>query len=208
MTQHPHDDLEAFVLGDLDPDAASAVMSHADDCPACAATLADMMNGVAALARSDAKAPEPVDLRTRLHNSRQKTAAPRRERATSWWVAVAASAAALVLGAWNLELRATTPQAVPIDALVHSHFIHHPLTGSGGNAKVIQAVDGSWVYLVADGLRPMAAYQLTINGASLGQVTSDVAGRATGYWPRTPSKVTHVELTGPNDSRLEWTGKS
>lgn len=203
MMHHPLDDLEAFALGDLDSDRAAAVLSHADDCTACAATLADMMAGVAALATGDPPLPLPAASRAPKSGVRQISNARHRRRPVSWWVAVAASAAAVVLGAWNLDLRATAPQ-VPVDALVHSHFIHHALTGTGGNAKLIQAVDGSWVYLVADGLRPIATYRLSINGTEVGSVSSDLRGRVTGFWPRRPSPVTRAEVTGPSDSRLEW----
>ena len=192
MTEHPLDDLTAYALGDLDPTSAEAVMTHADACPTCAAALADAMKGVAALASAET-------LRSASATARGRGTGIR-------WLAGLATAATLLLGAWNLELRATAP-TVPVDALVHSHFTHHPLTGSGGNAKLIQAVDGSWVYLVSDGLRPFGRYRLSVNGDLLGTVAADAAGRATGYWVRSASVVKEAELAGSDGSALRWAAK-
>ena len=194
MTQHPYDDLEPFALGELDRSAAEAVLQHADECPTCASLLADSIRGVAALANVEAPraAPTPFPLAYKLRRSR--------------WLLGMTTAAALVFAAWNVELRATTP-TVPIDSLVHSHFAHHPLTGSKGSAKIIQALDGSWVYLVADGLRPLARYQLTIEGKPLGGVTADLSGRASGYWVRSAGKIHGAALLGPSGETLTWSGK-
>jgi len=122
------------------------------------------------------------------------------------WLLGAATAAAVLLGAWNIEMRATAP-AVPVDAIVHSHFTHHPLTGGEGSAKLIQSLDGSWIYLVADGLAPLRTYELTVNGAPAGDVRADVAGRATAYWTRPAEKITSAELRGPTGASLRWAEK-
>jgi hypothetical protein len=194
MTQHPYDELERFALGELDASATDAVLQHADRCPTCAALLADSMRGVAALANvaKPREAAAPLLFAQRRHRSR--------------WLAGLATAAAVLLGAWNVELQATRPE-VPIDLLVHSHFAHHPLTGSKGSAKIIQALDGSWVYLVADGLRPLGRYELTIDGTAQGGVTADLSGRASGYWQRPASKIDRAALQGPDGESLLWTGK-
>jgi hypothetical protein len=194
MTQHPYDELERFALSELDTSAADAVMQHADRCPTCAALLADSMRGVAALANVETPRETQAPL-----------AFPR-PRGRSRWLTGLAAAAAVLLGAWNLELQTTRPE-VPIDSLVHSHFAHHPLTGSKGNAKIIQALDGSWVYLVADGLRPLDRYELSVDGQPLGGVTADLSGRASGYWQRPAGKISQAMLQGPAGESLSWAGK-
>jgi hypothetical protein len=133
--------------------------------------------------------------------------APSRPAAPSRWLAGVATAAAIVLGAWNLELRTTTPNPVAVDALVHSHFTHHPLTGTEGSAKLIHSLDGSWVYLVADGLRPLASYELSVNGSPIGATRADVWGRATGFWARPPEKLTQAVLVGAAGASLRWDGE-
>ena len=174
MTGHPYDDLEALALGDLDPASAEIVMRHADACPTCAAVLADCMRGVAALTRADG-VPE---LEARAVGLRR----PRRQCFAGF-----AAAAALVLAAWNIEMRATAP-TIPVSALVHSHFTHHPLTGPGGSAKLVQALDGSWVYVVRT-------------------TRADLAGHATGYWARGAGKITQAALTGSGSTALRWSGR-
>lgn len=193
MTDHPYDELQAFALGDLDAAAGEAVLLHADECPTCAAVLADAMRGVGALAGVEGT---PDNTIVSLN--------PRRTRER--WYLGAATAAALLLGVWNVELRATAP-SVPVDAMVHSHFTHHPLTGDQGSAKLIQSLDGSWVYLVADGLRPLNEYRLAVNGAPVGSVRADFAGRATAYWSRPAEKITSAELQGPAGLDLRWEDK-
>ena len=194
MTKHPYDDLAAYALGDLDRAAAEEVARHADACPTCAAVLADSIRGVAALAgvgvtRAGVKASYPWSRKNR-------------ER----WMLGAATAAAVLLGAWNVEMRATAP-SIPVDAIVHSHFTHHPLTGGQGSAKLIQSLDGSWIYLVADGLRPLRSYELIVDGTVAGDVRADLAGRVTAYWTRPAEKITSAELRGADGAPLRWADK-
>jgi hypothetical protein len=96
---------------------------------------------------------------------------------------------------------------VPIAALVHSHFVHHSLAGTGGSAKVILAVDGSWVYLVADGLVPGSRHVLSVNDTPVGAVNADGSGRASAYWPLQPGKVGAASLAGSDGSVLQWRTK-
>ena len=192
MTQHPIDELAAYALGDLDTATAREVLAHADACPACAAVLAESMRGVGALAETEGQR-EGRALRQ-----------PARRWRPSVWVAGVSAAAAVVLAGWNIDLR--LEGAPPVEALVHSHFTHHPLTGTGGNAKLITALDGSWVYVVADGLQPLRSYQLQVDGLTVGDVRADAAGRATGYWNRGASAIASASLSGPGTSLL-WREK-
>ena len=189
MIEHPTGLLQSFALGELDRDEARAVMEHADACAACAGELADAMRGVAALASA--------------------AGAERKSRAAHAgdvrWLVGGLAAAVLALGVWNVQLELTAA-SVPVDALVHSHFAHHALAGSGGQAKLIQALDGSWVYVVATGLRPLRAYDVQIDGTAIGSIRADLTGNATGYWRRQPGKITSVVLAG-QDSTLRWDGR-
>ena len=191
MIEHPTGLLQSYALGELDRDQARAVMEHADTCAECAAELADAMRGVAALA-SAANAPSSSALKaTRVRDSR--------------WLAGLLAAAVLLLGLWNAQLEMTAA-SVPVEALVHSHFAHHALSGRGGQAKLIQALDGSWVYVVATGLHPLRAYDVMVNETTIGSIRADLTGNATGFWHRPVGKITSAALAGP-DSSLRWDGR-
>jgi len=192
MIEHPTGLLQSLALGELDRDEALAVMEHADSCAECAGELADAMRGVAALASSAvAEQPRSAKPAARLRDSR--------------WLVGGLAAAVLALGVWNVQLE-TTAASVPVDALVHSHFAHHALAGIGGQAKLIQALDGSWVYIVATGLRPLRAYDVLVDGTKIGSVRADLRGEATGYWRRQAGKISSAALAG-QDSTLRWDGR-
>jgi hypothetical protein len=199
VTQHPAEELCSFALGDLDRPAAEAVLNHADACQSCAALLAEAMTAVAAMTRAGESAsvaqPAPA-ART-----------PHRASAAPWWVAGLATAAALALAVWNVQLRAATPY-VPIAALVHSHFQHHALRGIGGSAKAILALDGSWLYVVADGLKPSADYAVSEKRAghivTLGSLRALPDGRAAAFWSQSPGGVNGITISGPNATMLAW----
>jgi anti-sigma factor RsiW len=203
MNEHPYDELEALALGDLDPAAQAGVLAHAEACPVCAPILAETMRGVAAMARSDGEITLAGDAGA-SHALLRRAAAPPRPRASfGWATAAVTAAAALVLGVWNVQLRANAPE-VPVDAIVHSHFTHHPLAGPGGSAKLLQALDGSWVYLVADGLHPGAAYELRVNDAVVGDVNATASGTATAYFARPAGKIVSAQLSGPGGASMRW----
>ena len=156
MMDHPHDDIDALALGELDPARAREVLTHADACPTCAVLVADAMNGIAALAQVEspmdvkhtARAPRLVALAGSPVNAgfaRRKSAF---QNAVGWFAA-AAAAVSLGLFAWNIQLR-NDALGVPVTTLVHSHFIHHPLTNpkTSAAAKVLQAPDGRWLSLI------------------------------------------------------------
>lgn len=191
MIEHPTGLLQSYALGELDRDQARAVMDHADTCAECAAELADAMRGVAALASAvDTPAAHAHDS-MRVRDSR--------------WLVGLLAAAVLLLGLWNIQLESTAA-SVPVEALVHSHFAHHALAGRGGQAKIIQALDGSWVYVVATGLHPLRAYDVLVNETPIGSIRADLTGNATGFWRRPAEKIASAALTG-TDCSLRWNGR-
>jgi hypothetical protein len=206
MMAHPHDDIEAFALGELDATRAAQVLAHADACPTCAVLLADAMNGVAALAELEETREMKRPL-ARLGAAESRLGAAELIRPTAArrpnvaaWLAGAAAAACLALLFWNIQLR-NDALGVPVDALVHSHFIHHPLHSarSTGAAKVLQSLDGRWLYVVADGLMPRAHYDLweTRAGTTLmvGEFSADGAGRTAKYFEQQPGAIDALAVT-------------
>lgn len=211
MMAHPHDDIEAYALGALDAAEARDVLAHADQCPTCAVLLAEAIRVASALESSGERSlAQPLQAPSLTHTSVQ----PLRPRSTRlpWVLAFAATAAALALLVWNADLRSRIV-VVPIASLVHSHFEHHALHGASGNAKVIQALDGHWLYLVADGLAPRTSYRLGERAAGeqrwVGQVMTDASGRATGYWEQAPTRIQALTLDRasavfPSGQGLRW----
>jgi hypothetical protein len=205
VTHHPIDQIEAFALGDLDPAAGNSVLEHADACPTCAILLAEAMSGVAVLAASDAERQQPGAPKVTSLSSRRAG-----NRPLAWWTG-AAAAAAVVLGVWNVELRRSQP-VLPIASLVHSHFQHHALVSlpSAGSAKVILALDGSWLYALGDGLERNAGYQLwetrSPSGApaEVGEFQSDAAGDAAAYWRQPPGPVTALWIVREGRRVAHW----
>lgn len=209
MTHHPHDEIEAFALGSLDDATQREVLDHADVCPTCAVLLADAMAGVGALAALE----EPRPMTRSMVQPLVPGVRGIRQTSLPAWLAGAAVAASFVLLFWNLQLRDQMP-VVPIGALVHSHFTHHTLTGAGGDAKVLQALDGSWVYVVADHLTPGARYTLwqTRAGATskVGDFVADRRGLASSYFDEPPGTIDSLAVTAadkrPSDDpgALRW----
>jgi hypothetical protein len=188
VTRHPYDDIETFVLGELESDRAVVVLDHADSCATCAVLLAEAIRGSAALANPLTARPGRESLRT----------IPRLSAMTRTWPIVAslAVAACLALFVWNVDLRSNMSALAPppVAALVNSHFVHHPLVSTSGkeSAKAILAADGSWIYVVADQLTPELTYAvwLTEGGRStrLGTFTADEAGEGTAFFSTPHSK--------------------
>jgi len=213
---HPYEDIEPFALGDLPAERQRDILAHADGCPTCAVLLADAMTGVSALAEleepREVLRPAPAAVTEDV-----RRLVPRRIAPSAWFAGLAA-AACLALLLWNVQLRNEAigvPAAPPIAALVHSHFIHHPLTGPAGDAKVIQAVDGRWVYVVADGLTPRSRYVLWETRGNdtvkVGEFSSDGSGSAAQYFEQAPAAIVGYAVTAADqkpdqDPRaLRWT---
>lgn len=211
MTIHPYDDLEAFALGALDEDTSRTVLAHADNCPSCAAVLGQAMRTVDAI-----EPTATIPLAVGTHVTADVPLRPTQwERAAKLWrtLAVMGAAAACVAILWAINV-ARTPKAVtsggltvPIALLVHSHFLHHALHGPVGSAKVIQALDGSWVYLVADGLPPNATYTLVEltgdKGSLVGSGTTATSGEIAAYWRQAARHIDRFVLTVSGTQPLE-----
>jgi anti-sigma factor RsiW len=210
VTRHPYDDIESFVLGELEPAHAEVVLDHAESCATCAVLLAEAVRGSAALANPLKSRPGREALRM----------SPRASAMTRAWPVVAslAVAASLALFVWNVDLRSSMSALAPapVAALVHSHFVHHPLLSASGkeSAKAIVAADGSWIYVVADQLTPELAYAVwvTEGGRStrLGTFAADSAGEGTAYFrlPRAKPQAIAVAPDGEDPAAssgaLRW----
>lgn len=204
MTDHPYDDIEALALGDLDEVTARRAMDHADRCHVCAVLVAQAFGGVAALDPGEERPLQKLrtlDLASVIGNDARavdfvSTERRGRRPLLTGLATLAAGLAAMIV--WNVDLRSNL-KTVPIDALVRSHFLHHPLTGPSGSAKVIVANDGSWVYLVADGLVPRGRYELWERRGALltrlGAVSADNAGRGAEFWGQPPGSTSGFVLT-------------
>ncbi len=199
MITHPYEDIEAYALGSLDQEQAQRVLEHADGCPTCAVLMADAMAAVQRMMGSQPERPLPAaGMMQRMLRPELFHATPGAySRAPgipllSWSVAAAALAACFALLFSNAQLRSNAQQ-VPIASLVHSHFTHHALRGGAGNAKVIQATDGRWLYVVADGLMPHTSYALSEIAAGrprvVGNFLSTNSGTATAYWEQSPARI-------------------
>lgn len=215
---HSFDDIQAYGLGELAPERARALLDHADQCQTCAVLVAEAIQGVAAL---ELGTPVRVSEAPLLTVAEPPNAAailkPGRGRA---WPALAglATAACLGLFAWNLQLRsAVSPLApTPVEALVHSHFVHHPLAGApgAGNAKAIYAADGSWVFIVADQLAAENQFDVWEKregrDVRLGTFTADYSGEGTAYFKLPAAKPEGFEVVASGHdpatdlSSLRW----
>jgi len=216
MTSHPYDELEAYALGSLGEAEACEALAHADTCPSCAAVLATAMRAVTEL--------EPNDVRQVTRPLAMPGVAPIRRPTNPvsiWrWLSVAGAVAACLAIVWSINTARLTRESlpvVPIAALVHSHFSHHALRlvrGTTGNAKVIQALDGSWIYVVGDGFPPHARYTLIeLTGDETVSVTggiTDADGQLTSFQEQTPRHIDGFTLnvSDPNPltqgNQLHW----
>jgi len=210
VTQHPYDDIDAFALGSLTPAEANELLRHADSCPTCAVLITEAMTGVDALAQLDGEKDVRRSLVAPLARRPRRFVVP-----PSWAVATAAMAASIGLLIWNVNLQQGLP-TLPIAAIVHSHFQHHELLGPSGSAKVLQATDGRWVYVVADGLTPRARYVLWEKRGSaptkVGEFAADGAGRAARYFEQAPGSIDGFSVTSIGEDptspqSLNWSQK-
>jgi len=215
--QHSFDDIQAYGLGELAPERAQALLDHADQCQTCAVLVAEAVRGVAAL-ESDTPARESAA--PLLTVAAPTSAAILKSGRSRTWPALfgLATAACLGLFAWNMQLRsAVSPlPPTPVQALVHSHFTHHPLTGApgAGNAKAIYAADGSLVFIVADQLAAENQFDVWEkrdgHNIRLGTFTSDYSGEGTAYFKLPAAKPEGFDVVaaghdpGADLSSLHW----
>jgi hypothetical protein len=158
MMDHPHDDIELYALGMLEPLERDQVDTHVATCMPCMQRLAQAEAVGAELASALPRHASSRSLSTRIMTSlHQLEPRPRVQRGWPGWGLAAAAAFALLIGSgWqNYQFRtALQSQDIILAQLVHSHFNHVSLTTSfpelGFGAKALYARDGSWVYLIVD----------------------------------------------------------
>ena len=211
MMAHPHDEIEALALGGLDEVTSHRVLEHADACPTCAVLLAEAMSNAQAL---ESGGERPLREKISFADSPvMRGAGGPRAGQLLWMLQVAALAAVVLVIIESIILirgTAVSTFTVPVAALVHSHFTHHALHGEGGNVKVIQDLNGRWLYLVADGLTPKARYDLfeTVNGdqREVGQFVSTASGEATAYWEQPSERIERLQVVavGKPSTVLHW----
>lgn len=212
MMSHPHEEIEAFALGSLDEVTGRRVLEHADQCPSCAVVLADALNAVHKMEPGGERA---IQRKIRFADllPRQRTSAGPSVGRPLWLLQVATAAAVVLIVISSINLirgMHASSLSVPVAALVHSHFTHHALHGEGGNVKVIQDLNGRWLYLVADGLTPKTRYDLfeTVNGdrREVGQFVSTVSGEATAYWEQSPARIERLQVVSVDkpSTVLRW----
>jgi anti-sigma factor RsiW len=147
---HQHiseEDASLYALGSLEPHLVQAFDREAFECDECAHRLADAAAALERIALEDLRLGHaPRRLRLGLRRAR-----PDR------MIAICALAAALivaVLAGWRMASleRSVAQNDVAFATIVHSHFAHAqftPTTPAAPSAKVLYALDGSWLYVIA-----------------------------------------------------------
>ncbi len=157
----PHDDLEAYVLGALEPAEAAAFEAHLASCSACRDGVASYGGVLRALrALPLAAAPPPPRVRP-LSLGRRRLA----------WIA--AVAAAVVLGI--VSGRATVTTRADGDVVAIAQMIASPsrdvaLTGTSAHGAAIVGNGGQRTAFVVSGLPaapPGRGYQVWVRGANV-----------------------------------------
>lgn len=144
MSPHLDEDLELYALGVLSDEERAQVEAHVADCPQCSARLGDAEAVVAKLALA----------------YRPSTVAPQRlARIAAPWIAVAATfvmAVGVTLGALvqthRLQAQVGADDAV-LSTIATTHFNHVDFTKTtpgAPTAKVLNARDGAWLYVIVD----------------------------------------------------------
>jgi hypothetical protein len=200
--QHPHDDIELYALGMLEPAERDQIDAHVATCMPCMQRLAQAEAVGAELAGALPRHASSRALSTRVMTSlHQHEVRPRMQRGwPGWGLAAAAAFALLVGGGWqNYQFRsALQSQDVILAQIVHSHFNHVSLTTSlpdtSFGAKALFARDGSWVYLIVD--HPPASLHVMATSASGVEDLGEPAvnnGVAT-LFLRPADRLTHLDL--------------
>jgi len=183
MTDVPHvhldDDADAYALGALDERGVARVDALAASCDECARRVGEAEMTVARLV-------VPLDAPVRALPVVR----------TAWLAIAAAFVIGLLPSAFLLSRAhdASATQAVALDALVHSHFLHAPfvaLVPDAPHAKAIYARDGSWLYVVSDAPRALAVVAEP-GDRVLGTLAT--SGTAASLYVATPAAPRTIEL--------------
>jgi anti-sigma-K factor RskA len=152
---NPHDDLEAYVLGALEPSEARAFEAHLAECSACRDGIASYGGVLRALRAIPATAPPP----------------PRIGRPPLGWIA-AVAAAAIVGIAVGQRAPAARPDAdiVAIAEMMAAQPREVALAGASAHGIAIVGSGGSRTAFVVSGLPappPGRGYQVWVRGANV-----------------------------------------
>jgi hypothetical protein len=156
MNDHLEDDAELYAIGALGAEDAARAERHLASCVACASRVSQAQFVSVSLAASLPSTRPSSGLARRIADS---AAASKREalpaRRDLRLLATAAAFALALIGfavtTFALKDRVATDD-LAIATLVHGHFKHVTLESLGSpalDAKVLYAVDGSWVYVIA-----------------------------------------------------------
>jgi anti-sigma-K factor RskA len=152
---NPHDDLEAYVLGALEPSEAGAFESHLAECAACRDGVASYGGVLRALRALPVAAPPPP---------------PRVGRPPLGWLAGVAAAAVLGLAAGQRAFGGGTDQdVVAIAEMIAAQPREVALVGPSARGIAIAGSGGRTAFVVS-GLPPPAAgrgYQVWVRGANV-----------------------------------------
>ena len=153
---NPHDDLEAFVIGALEPGEAHAFEAHLNECSACGDGVASYGGVLRALRALPAAAPPPP---------------PRVGRPPLGWIA-AVAAAALVGIAVGQRTMGARPDAdvVAIAEMMAAQPRAVALAGPSARGSAIVGSGGTRTAFVVSGLPappPGRGYQVWVRGANV-----------------------------------------
>jgi hypothetical protein len=143
MTQHCAEEAELYALGLTDPERSASIEEHCAICEECRTSVIAAEATAAALAAALPAVPAARTLR--------------RPQWTSGLAAAAAVVFAVTAGFEGTALHSASQQSARTDAaliaVAGSHFAHTTLTSPVGSvAKVLYSRDGSWLYVIADGV--------------------------------------------------------
>jgi hypothetical protein len=154
VNQHLEDDAELYALGLTDPDRSPAIEAHLAACADCRARVVAAEAAAGSLA-----APLPAAPAAR---PRSRTPFAFAAAAAVVFASVAALEGVVAFDASAQSARTSTA----LLAVASSHFGHTTLTSPTGIvAKAIYARDGSWCYVIADGV-PAGARVVLHRGAA------------------------------------------
>ncbi|HEY0393249.1 MAG TPA: anti-sigma factor [Candidatus Elarobacter sp.] len=159
---NPHDDLEAYVLGALDPADAAAFESHLSGCAECRDGVASYGGVMRALRSVAVPSPPPAP-----RVGRARAAQP------AWIAALAAAAAAIVVGAAVAQHNAATAgddDVALIAQLIADRPYQVALAGPSARGAAIVGSGGTRTAFVVSGLPAPPAgrgYQVWVRGAGI-----------------------------------------
>lgn len=182
---HNEELIELYALGTLEPEERVTVEEHIAQCEPCRARFIEAVSVVAAMTGTQSE--DSVES--------GRAADPRVAR----FAALAAVFALLFAGALAyavFERSRSNEQAVPLAAIVGSHFLHaqfQSVMPQAPAAKVLYARDGSWIYVIVNA---PASYALTgiRDGRATGLASTSAAGMESTAFVRTAQRYSAVEL--------------